>query len=416
MAEGNNPKPLIFNETGKEIVQMLRALNANVGAIAKKQMNISDDWSSIQDIVNSGNAENIFSIGGIFTEKYVNVDSSNKEYDMPWRINDFRDYEVESGDTVHGMILQSEYATLQAVQFSNIRAFLSCSEGLTAGTYHLTLGENWGNNAKKDKIYQFTLTKDVPKGGRLAGFKYMPDTNPSGWKVYSYLADAKTLAETVDVSEGSGGIDLGVMNYNTRRVIENNEELGLKNLTMNSMQETAYGCNRWATSAMRQWLNSDAGKNEWWKQQDAFDIAPDQLATTSGFLAGMPVELKSKLKRVKVVTAKNNPTEGGGTDITYDRVFLPSLEELYVTRQIAGEGEYHKYWKLRAGTTSPVPQYKENDRYKNYALENHTSAQYVRLRSAYVGYAYYVWIVNPSGYVHYNGATNAWRGVPLIVI
>ena len=99
MAEGNNPKPLIFNETGKEIVQMLRALNANVGAIAKKQMNISDDWSSIQDIVNSGNAENIFSIGGIFTEKYVNVDSSNKEYDMPWRINDFRDYEVESGDT-----------------------------------------------------------------------------------------------------------------------------------------------------------------------------------------------------------------------------------------------------------------------------------------------------------------------------
>lgn len=76
------------------------------------------------------------------------------------------------------------------------------------------------------------------------------------------------------------------MNYNSRRVIEDNEDLGLKSLTMNSMQETAYGCNRWATSAMRQWLNSDAGKNEWWKQQDAFDIAPDQLATTSGFFSG----------------------------------------------------------------------------------------------------------------------------------
>lgn len=147
---------------------------------------------------------------------------------MPWRINDFRDYEVESGDTVHGMILQSEYATLQAVQFSNIRAFLSCPEGLTAGTYHLALGQNWGNNAKKDKVYQFTLTKDVPRGGRLAGFKYMPDTAPAGWKVYSYLADAKTLAETVDVSEGSEGVDLGVMNYNSRRVIEDNEDLGLK--------------------------------------------------------------------------------------------------------------------------------------------------------------------------------------------
>lgn len=131
------------------MVQRMTELNVILGMIAKKQANIEDDWSSIADIVNSGNAENIFSIGGIFTEKYVNVDNSNKEYDMPWRINDFRDYEVESGDTVHGMILQSEYATLQAVQFSNIRAFLSCPEGLTAGTYHLALGQNWGNNAKK---------------------------------------------------------------------------------------------------------------------------------------------------------------------------------------------------------------------------------------------------------------------------
>lgn len=80
MAEGNNPKPLIFNETGKEIAQMLRALNANVGAIAKKQLNLESDWSAIADIVNAGNASDIFSIGGLFENiKYTNVDASDKK-------------------------------------------------------------------------------------------------------------------------------------------------------------------------------------------------------------------------------------------------------------------------------------------------------------------------------------------------
>lgn len=418
MDEVKKPKPLLFNETGKEMVQMLKALNANVSAIAKKQMNIESDWSAISDIVNAGNASDVFSVGGMFENiKYTNVDSTDKkEYMMPWHINAFRNVTLESGDEVPGMILQSEFTTLQGVQFTNVRAFLACPEGLKAGTYHLAIGKDWGNNAKKDKVYQFTLTKDVPKGGRLAGFKYMPDSAPTGWQVFSYSADGKTIAETVNVAEGSEGIDLGVMNYDTRRVIEDNADLGLKSLKMNSMQETAYGCNRWATSAMRQWLNSEAGKGSWWTAQDEFDIAPEQLPTMSGFLAGLPVDMRSQLKRVKVVTAKNTPTEGGGTDITYDRVFLPSLEEMYITKQSDGEGAYHPYWKMRAGTDSPVPWWKENDRYKSYALENQTSAQYVRLRAAYVGSCTNAWYVSASGNVYNVSSTYALRALPLVAI
>lgn len=418
MDQVKKPKPLVLNETGKEMVQMLKALNANVGAIAKKQMSIESDWSAISDIVNAGNASDIFSVGGMFENiKYTNVDAADKkEYTMPWHINAFRNVTLESGDEVPGMILQSEFATLQGVQFTNVRAFLACPEGLKAGTYHLTIGKDWGTNAKKDKVYQFALTKDVPKGGRLAGFKYMPDSAPTNWQVFSYSADGKTIAETVNVAEGSEGTDLGVMNYDTRRVIEDNADLSLKSLKMNSMQETAYGCNRWATSAMRQWLNSEAGKGAWWTAQDEFDIAPEQLSTTSGFLAGLPVDMRSQLKRVKVVTVKNNPTEGGGTDITYDRVFLPSLEEMYIAKQRSGEGAYHPYWKMRAGTDSPVPLWTNNDRYKSYALENQTSAQYVRLRSADVGYCNGTWSVYASGYVYYISSTGALRALPLVAI
>lgn len=418
MDQVKKPKPLLLNETGKEMVQMLKALNANVGAIAKKQMSIESDWSAISDIVNAGNASDIFSVGGMFENiKYTNVDAADKkEYTMPWHINAFRNVTLESGDEVPGMILQSEFATLQGVQFTNVRAFLACPEGLKAGTYHLTIGKDWGSNAKKDKVYQFTLTKDVPKGGRLAGFKYMPDSAPTNWQVFSYSADGKTIAETVSVAEGSGGTDLGVMNYDTRRAIEDNADLGLKSLKMNSMQETAYGCNRWATSAMRQWLNSEAGKGSWWTAQDEFDIAPEQLSTMSGFLAGLPVDMRSQLKRVKVVTVKNNPTEGGGTDITYDRVFLPSLEEMYIAKQQSGEGAYHPYWKMRAGADSPVPLWTNNDRYKSYALENQTSAQYVRLRSAHVGYCSYAWHVSTSGSVYSNYGTYTLRALPLVAI
>lgn len=397
----DNPKPLLLNETGKQIVAVL-------GAIAKNGMTLENSWNAVKDIVASGGATGVFSVGSLLTDKYNDIDN-NTSYDFPWHVNDFRNVTLASGDTLPAMILQPQYSAPQSIQFTNIRAFLSCPSGLTKGTYHLTLGETWGNNAVKGKVYQFTLTKDVPKNGRLAGFKYMPDSSPSGWKVYSYLADGITLAETVAVTEGSGGTDLGTMNYATRR-----EVTGIG--TMNSMQETAYGHNRWKTSAVRQWLNSDKRKGSWWSPQDEFDIAPDQLATMSGFLTMLPAELVAVLKPVKVTTYTNTVQDGGEADITYDRVFLPSLEEEYINKQISGEGTFHRYWKIRSSATSPVPWYQSNDRYITYGVENKTSAVYNWLRSVYRGNANYAWYVGPSGGVSSSNCTDTFRVAPLICI
>ena len=403
----NVPKPLIFDKTGKEIIQKLTEQNAILGAIAKKQMNINDDWSSIQDIVNSGNAENIFSIGGLFTDTYTNVDASNKPtYENKWHVNDFRDFETESGETLHGMILQQNYATLQGVPFSWYRAFLACPNGLSAGTYSVTFGATW-SKAIKGSIYSFTLTKAVPNGGRLAGFRTLADvSDQSKYAIYSYGADGKTLTEQVTATKVSAvqGTDLGTMNYDTR------------NGNLNSMQEAGYGCNRWKTSAIRQWLNSDKPKGSWWVAQDEFDTMPDQANTVSGYLAGFTDEFKSKLKTVKVSTVGNTPTLKNAVDVTYDKVFLPSLEEMFVSKQVNGEGTFHKYWKMRAGTTSPVPAWKDNDRYISYALENHNSAQYVRLRSASVGGPSDTWSVYSTGGVDSYSAYRACRALPLVVI
>ena len=385
--------------TMQEIAQALQTV---AFAQSAKLENITT-WDQISGLVRNGYAQKIFDFGDWINEKWTDT-AATKEYEYPWRVNHFENVELEDGEIVQGMFLQAHYAHPFGVQFSQARAFLKCPDGLTAGTYNVKLERDWGSNAKANTYWQFTLTKDVPKGGRLSGFIQMPDVASSNWKVISYAADAITKLETVPVTSGQDGTALGTLQYATR------------NGNLNSMQETAYGWNRWKTSALRQYLNSEQAKGKWWTPQDEWDIAPDQLATKDGFLCGMPADMLKALKTVKVVTYANTVQDGGEADITYDRVFLPSLEQLFINPQIAGEGTVHEYWQRRSGMKTKMQQYQTYPRMISYAVENHTSPQIVRLRSAYRGVACYAWYVGSSGGVGSNGAWNARRFSPLVVV
>ena len=386
--------------TMQEIAQALQTV---AFAQSAKLENITT-WDQISGLVRNGYAQKIFDFGDWINEKWTDT-AATKEYEYPWRVNHFENVELEDGEIVQGMFLQAHYAHPFGVQFSQARAFLKCPDGLTAGTYNVKLERDWGSNAKANTYWQFTLTKDVPKGGRLSGFIQMPDVASSNWKVISYAADAITKLETVPVTSGQDGTALGTLQYATR------------NGNLNSMQETAYGWNRWKTSALRQYLNSEQAKGKWWTPQDEWDIAPDQLATKDGFLCGMPADMLKALKTVKVVTYANTVQDGGEADITYDRVFLPSLEQLFINPQIAGEGTVHEYWQRRSGMKTKMQQYQTYPRMISYAVENHTSPQFVRLRSAYRGNANGSWCVNSSGVVNdYGGAWGAIRFSPLVVV
>lgn len=385
--------------TMQEIAQALQTV---AFAQSAKLENITT-WDQISGLVRNGYAQKIFDFGDWINEKWTDT-AATKEYEYPWRVNHFENVELEDGEIVQGMFLQAHYAHPFGVQFSQARAFLKCPDGLTAGTYNVKLERDWGSNAKANTYWQFTLTKDVPKGGRLSGFIQMPDVASSNWKVISYAADAITKLETVPVTSGQDGTALGTLQYATR------------NGNLNSMQETAYGWNRWKTSALRQYLNSEQAKGKWWTPQDEWDIAPDQLATKDGFLCGMPADMLKALKTVKVVTYANTVQDGGEADITYDRVFLPSLEQLFINPQIAGEGTVHEYWQRRSGMKTKMQQYQTYPRMISYAVENHTSPQYVRLRSALRGNAYNTWYVYSRGNVYGNGAWYALRFSPLVVV
>ena len=122
------------------------------------------------------------------------------------------------------------------------------------------------------------------------------------------------------------------------------------------------------------------------------------------------------IKKVKVVTYTNTVNDGGTADITYDRVFIPSLEQMFINPQISGEGEYHAYWRRRAGQSTPLAQYGTYPNMITYKVDNHTSASLVRLRSAYRGYAHSAWNVYSSGNVSASTASGALACAPLIVL
>ena len=390
-------KRILTDDTGQEIAKALSVIAQT--NIAHSNM----DWNSVQTIVADGAGEKAFAIGTQLIEKWTDT-ADSKEYDMPWQVNYFEDVTLEDGENVPGMWLQTHYCLPFGIQFSHQRAFIACPNGLVAGTYHFDFAEAWGNNVKPGISYQFTLTKPVEKGGRLAGCYGAPDTAPSTWKVYSYGKDGITLNETVNVTVGSGGTNLGTIPY------------GSRSGNLNSVQELAYGWNRWKTSALRQWLNSSKPKGQWWTPQDAWDICPDQLANKDGFLCGMPEQMLNCLKKVEIVTYANTVSDGGTEDITYDYVTLPSLSQMFIKPQTSGEGDAHTYWKRRSGRTTPC---EWNVSYPNmvaYSLVSKTSAQNVRLRSGNRGNPHYAYLVDSNGFIGSSSANYAYTCSPLVCI
>lgn len=372
-------KRILTDDTGQEIAKALSVIAQT--NIAHSNM----DWNSVQTIVADGAGEKAFAIGTQLMEDWKDTADNNKVYTFPWQVNHFEDVTLENGEIMPGMWLQTHYTLPFGIQFSHQRAFLTCPEGLSAGTYHFDFAKASGNNVKPGISYQFTLTKPVEKGGRLAGCYGAPDTAPTSWKVYSYGANGVTLNETANVTVGSSGTDIGTIPYEKR------------NGNINSIQEMAYGWNRWKTSALRQWLNSNKPKGQWWTPQDAWDICPDQLANKDGFLCGMPEQMLNSLKKVKVSTFASTLNDEGVEDITYDYVIIPSIEQVYCQTDITGEGVAHDYWKRRSGRTTPCQQFKTYPNMISYSVSNHALAQNVRLRSVNHSNAYSTGVIYSNG-------------------
>lgn len=409
-------EPILLDSTGRAILEQMNRQNSYLAMLAEgKRSDIYSSMSQIASIVRGNNVDNnkkIFPIGDQIIIPWKDMDDSahntdETAYQAALNIVHHGEVTLESGEVVPGMFLQWHHCSPYGVQFSHQQAFLNCPDGLAAGTYYVTLASNWGNNAVANTNWSFTLTKAVPAGGRLSGFEGMPDQATSTWKVKSWStpADAEPL-ETVSVTSGATGTHLGLMPYTNP-----DEVTGL-----NCMQSVAYGHNRWDTSALRQYLN--ASGTDWWVSKEDYDIRPDQYAKHA-FMSGFNDDFLSAIKPVRVTTALN--TVEGYTETTvdtFDRFFLPSLEQMNVVPQLSGaEGEYWAYWRRRLGVSAPVAQYGTYPNLITTAINAKTSPQDVRLRSAHRGGSGHTWYVGTSGYVNgYGYASYARRFSPVCVV
>ena len=399
-------KPFILDETGQKMLDVLVQQNAYLGIIAgEKYGTMITDLAQVRKIVQAGLAPKVFNIGDQIVVKWRDIADGNKEYDVPLDIVSFGTSALQDGEELPSMTVQWHYATPFGVQFNQYQAFFYATEGLAAGTYYIEIGTTWGDKGYcvAGKKYQFTLTKPVPAGGQLTEFRDAPDQAPSTWKVYSYNSKTAVDAiETVSVTEGSSGTSLGVLKFGGDG-------------KLNCLQRTAYGYNRWSQSAMRQWLNSDKGVGEWWTPQNDYDRCPDQLTAKAGFLTGFDADFLEVLRPTKVVTALNIITDATSSnsvdplETTYDKIYLPALEQMSIEPQLAGEGTTWDYWK---SMTTKMKRYQTYPQMRTFAIENHTSPQYVRLRSAIRGGSCNAWCVNSSGNVYTYYAIGALRCAP----
>ena len=375
----------------------------------------ADNWETVSKITSSGNARAAFAIGEQLSEEWTdNRSETSTVYSAPMNVAHFSDSELdENGNTVKGMFLHWAYTTPFDIPFDAKEAFYEVPEGgMPAGIYNVKLvgiNSSWDSYAMLGKTLQFEIAEDLPEGYQLVFAAAYDTADWIGTNVNIYeSAKSLTAAATAVLSEGTEGTYLGPTDGNGE---------------VNHIQKALVGYNRWSCSALRQWLNSSAGIGEWWEPQNKWDRAPSQLNKYPGFLSGYNEDIIAAMKTIQVKTACNTVTDGGVTDITYDKVFIPSLEEMNIAPQVSGiEGEAWEFFKQLfaaadiAATRTNWAQYGTYEELKSYSVSAKTAAQYARLRSDSRYNAIHTWTINPGGYVSTYYANTAYRTRPAFFI
>ena len=176
-----------------------------------------------------------------------------------------------------------------------------------------------------------------------------------------------------------------------------------------------YGNNHWKCSNIRQWLNSLEAAGSWFIEKyenNEYDASPtaDRVynadgayADEPGFLAGFSADVLQHFTGITNTTAV--PTaDGGGSETTVDKVFLPSLTEM-------GYGNTNN---IVEGTYLSLKYKDDNSKIKQWNGSNDA----YWMRTPYpVMRASYVYAVSTSPNIAYYPTANSNIGIaPIIVL
>lgn len=400
-------KTPVINDQLDMLNHLIAHQNAAIDLLAAdKRAELVTDVAAVAQLAKNGEILEVMDYGdGIHPEWIVGTTHYNPEMNLCHE----GDAVLEDQETIHGAFFEWDKTTPTGVPFDEPEAlyYFDGTEG--AGTFHINIGAAYGDGWSTSKSIQFTLT-DAPDADdqlviSLATSNATDPTNGRTFNVYG--KGSTTSKQSGTTSNGTGGTELGTTSTANAHTV---------NGRVNAPSRAVYGYNRWSQSGLRQWLNSEAAAGAWWTAQNPWDRPAAVAATLAGFLAGYDADVKKYFKPIKVVTVACD-ADSNAEDITYDKVFLSSLEQMYCTPQFSGkEGEYWEYYKRLLGRTSPAPTGATYARLKKYALDVPTSAQACWRRSAGRSTATNAWYVTSSGHVGSSGAYYAHRCAPSVFI
>ena len=341
-------------------------------------------WYGVRDVVRRGLASRFFQVG----DQLVCEKDGVK---IRWDIVGIDQDTPADSNFIHSMTLMAHDVYITAA-FDAKEALFAFDDGLEAGTYHFTIDQQPWVAGDVGKTIQFTLTNAIPAGGQLVvnnGY----NATMVGATISAFASGTSTTAaETVTMSEGSDGTDLGSVAST------------LTGTTTNSIQRALLGSNNWSQSAARQYLNSDKAAGAYWTPKTKWDRPPAYVASTAGFLKGLDADFVSVLGKVVKTTSQNTVTDGGGGVQSEELIFLPSRSEIFGSAEISGvnEGAIYDYYK----NATDADRIKYQD----------TAARNWWLRTPSAPGASYVRIVGTSGVLDYYFASIALGLAPACCI
>ncbi len=293
-------------------------MNSLLAILASKSGEVRpDSWHAVQQAVRMGTAPTLFPVGTQLVCERTTAGATPER--IVWDVV-AHDYNVpQRGQYEHSMTLLTHNCAVNALQYDSAEALYLCENVLAAGTYHFTLLANYEAEYGGGKTYQFTLTKPVPANGVIM-FPWGWHIQAASTKISTYSTVTDTAAiESVAVTEGSGGTNLGTADGNTPN--------------MNHTQRIRYGSNNWKESAMRQFLNSDAAAGAVWTPRTKFDRPPTWATSQAGWMNGLDPEFLAAVGTTKVTNRTNSLYEDEGNVsrnyYTEDKFWLPSTSEIY---------------------------------------------------------------------------------------
>lgn len=400
-------KPLVFDETVQALNHLIAHQNAAIDLLASdKRASLATNMTEIAMLAKNGELLELMDYGDKISTAWADGETN---YTPEMNLCHESDELLEDGETVHGVFFEWDKTTPFGVPFDEPEAIYYFDGTESAGDYYITIGRAYGTGWVANEHIHFTLSEAPSADDQLVincGMDANNDpTNGRTWSVYAKGSTESKQSGTT--SNSATGTNLGTIGSTSEHAT---------NGRLNAISRVVYGYNRWSQSGLRQYLNSDKVAGTYWTAQNPWDRPSAIVATKNGFLYGYSEDVRTHFKPIRVVTVACN-ADNNEEDVTYDRVFLSSLEQMYCVPQFSGkEGEYWEYYKRLLGRTSPAPTSATYTRLIKYALNAPTSAQYCFRRSAYRHSACTVWYVSPSGSVLTTTAYDGFRCAPSVFI